>query len=281
MEYNSDYEVRLATLGALGGDTTKKYDSVYSIDLAILEAIEQGGGGGGLNYNQIKELLASSGVTEIVVNGDGESITLDYSLLAQIGGGMTYDQMKQLLVSSGLTEIVFNNSGGTSSVTLDYGLIKQIGSGLNYDQIKQLLASSGITEIVVNGDGVSITLDYDLLSQIGQGGMDYEGIKDALSASTSGVTSIYVHNSGNTTGITMDYDLLNQIGQGVTYDQMKQLLASSGVTEIVFKDGVNSVTLDYEKVTNIGMKTVVMTQAEYDALVVKDNNTIYYTTSSL
>lgn len=132
MEYNSDFEVRLATLGALGGDTTKKYDSVYSIDLEILKAIEQGGGGGGLNYDQIKNLLASSGVTEIVVNGDGESITID----------------------------------------------------------------------------------YDLLSQICQGGMDYEGMKDALSASTSGVTSIYVHNSDNTTGITMDYDLLNQIGQG-------------------------------------------------------------------
>lgn len=47
MQYDSDYSVRLATLGALGGDTTKHYDSVYEIDLAILEAIEQGGGGGG------------------------------------------------------------------------------------------------------------------------------------------------------------------------------------------------------------------------------------------
>lgn len=42
----SDYQVRKATLGALGGDTTKDYKSVYEVDLAILEATEQGGGGG-------------------------------------------------------------------------------------------------------------------------------------------------------------------------------------------------------------------------------------------
>ena len=33
---NSDYDVRLATLGAMGGDTTKDYASVYDIDLEIL-----------------------------------------------------------------------------------------------------------------------------------------------------------------------------------------------------------------------------------------------------
>jgi hypothetical protein len=48
MTYDSDYEVRLAELGALGGDTSKQYDSVYEIDLAILDIIQ--GGGGGHNY---------------------------------------------------------------------------------------------------------------------------------------------------------------------------------------------------------------------------------------
>jgi len=42
--YDSDYSVRLATLGAMGGDTTKCYDSVYEIDLEILKIIEEGGG---------------------------------------------------------------------------------------------------------------------------------------------------------------------------------------------------------------------------------------------
>lgn len=45
--YDSDYSVRLATLGAMGGDTTKCYDSVYEIDLEILKIIEGGGGIGG------------------------------------------------------------------------------------------------------------------------------------------------------------------------------------------------------------------------------------------
>ena len=47
MNYNSDYDIRLKTLESLGGDVTRKYDSVYSIDLEILRLMEQGGGGGG------------------------------------------------------------------------------------------------------------------------------------------------------------------------------------------------------------------------------------------
>lgn len=52
---DSDYQVRLATLAKLGGDTTKKYDSVYAIDQEILALTGQGGGGGltpdaGFNY---------------------------------------------------------------------------------------------------------------------------------------------------------------------------------------------------------------------------------------
>lgn len=47
MKYNSDYDIRLKMLESLGGDVTKKYDSVYSIDLEILRLMEEGGGGGG------------------------------------------------------------------------------------------------------------------------------------------------------------------------------------------------------------------------------------------
>ena len=49
--YDSDYSVRLATLGAMGGDTTKCYDSTYEIDLEILKIIEGGGGTGGANID--------------------------------------------------------------------------------------------------------------------------------------------------------------------------------------------------------------------------------------
>lgn len=44
IKYDSDYEVRLATLKKLGGDVDKHYDSVYDVDLAILE--KTGGEGG-------------------------------------------------------------------------------------------------------------------------------------------------------------------------------------------------------------------------------------------
>ena len=44
---DSDYSIRLKMVETLGGDVTKKYDSVYSIDLEILRLMEQGGGGGG------------------------------------------------------------------------------------------------------------------------------------------------------------------------------------------------------------------------------------------
>lgn len=47
MNYNSDYDIRLKMLESLGGDVTRKYDSVYSIDLEILRLTEAGGGGGG------------------------------------------------------------------------------------------------------------------------------------------------------------------------------------------------------------------------------------------
>ena len=107
MAYNSDYDVRLATLGALGGDTAKTYDSVYDIDLAILDAIEHGGGGGGMDYNQMKQLLAASGVTEILFigNGSGETVTLDYDLISQIGqgGGGDYICVSTIDELSGIT----------------------------------------------------------------------------------------------------------------------------------------------------------------------------------
>lgn len=61
MAYNSDYNIRLATLGEMGGDTGKTYNSVYDIDLDILRLTEQGGGGGGaamksVTYSELKSL---------------------------------------------------------------------------------------------------------------------------------------------------------------------------------------------------------------------------------
>lgn len=50
---DSDYSIRLKMVETLGGDVTKKYDSVYSIDLEILRLMEQGGGGGGSTSSKV------------------------------------------------------------------------------------------------------------------------------------------------------------------------------------------------------------------------------------
>ena len=68
MAYNSDYEIRLAQLEAMGGDVTgKTYNSVYDIDLEILRLTEEGGGGSGVTnlmqsvtYEQLKTLRDNS-----------------------------------------------------------------------------------------------------------------------------------------------------------------------------------------------------------------------------
>lgn len=91
MEYNSDYEIRLAELEALGGDITINYDSVYEIDLAILEQIMHGGGEGAridddnvspyttYSSQKIMNLLSGAGFTvlivqELPVSGDAHTI---------------------------------------------------------------------------------------------------------------------------------------------------------------------------------------------------------------
>lgn len=44
--YDSEYSIQKDILGEIGGDTTKRYDSPYEVQLAILDAIQEGGGGG-------------------------------------------------------------------------------------------------------------------------------------------------------------------------------------------------------------------------------------------
>ena len=159
MEYNSDYSVRLATLGALGGDTAKTYDSVYDIDLAILDAIEQGGGGGGLNYNQIKELLASSGVTEIVVNGDGESITIDYDLLSQIGQGgeQNYVLVESIDALSGIT----NPQDGAMAYVENKGLFQYYATTAISDWLAYEIIMENLTDGALDSELNKVINDWD------------------------------------------------------------------------------------------------------------------------
>lgn len=91
MIYDSDYMIRLATVAALGGDTTKKYDSVYEIDLEILRLTQGGGGGSSViddehmstdttySSSKITQLLAGVGFSVVVVDtlpSEGEERTV-------------------------------------------------------------------------------------------------------------------------------------------------------------------------------------------------------------
>ena len=79
---STDYDVRLATLKKLGGDMSKKYATIYDVDLAILDKIGQGGGGGGSLTPEQEEILeklsnTSGGAyytTEIGTNGSYISV---------------------------------------------------------------------------------------------------------------------------------------------------------------------------------------------------------------
>lgn len=108
MIYDSDYSVRLATLEAMGGDVTKQFDSVYEIDLAILDIIQHGGGGEGARIDdnntstgttwsssKIVSELTDAGfdveiVTELPSTGDAHTIYFMASASSQTGN--VYDE---------------------------------------------------------------------------------------------------------------------------------------------------------------------------------------------
>ena len=105
--YDSDYSIRLATLGAMGGDTTKCYDSVYEIDLEILKIIQEGGGGGAQiddsvistettwSSSKIVSELADAGFNVLVVQelpATGEAHTLYFVPSADPQTQNAYDE---------------------------------------------------------------------------------------------------------------------------------------------------------------------------------------------
>jgi len=51
--YDSVYQVKLAQIAALQGDTTKKYDSVYQTELEILKKLEEGGMGAQIDDTEV------------------------------------------------------------------------------------------------------------------------------------------------------------------------------------------------------------------------------------
>lgn len=158
MKYNTIYEVRRAILEALGGDPTG-LNNIYEVDIMILKAIEEGGGGGGegLTWNQIKTNLKNSGVNEIKFIDGSESAVLDLSLLKKLieidpsGAGISWDEIKQKLNDEGLDEgagIKLRGYSATPYLAEGYTAVKGIGSnmggmidfGFNTEHVSEIYA---------------------------------------------------------------------------------------------------------------------------------------------
>lgn len=272
--YNSDYEIRLATLAALGGDTSITYDSVYSIDLEILRLTEQGGGGGeGLNWNQIKNLLASSGVSEIIVNGNDSSITIDYDLLSQIGqggGGGDYICVDSVDALSGITSpkdgaIAYVAGKGMWKYNAATGITKWLGYDVDFDSLTQEEKNT----IFSDYSAYTQELFFQSTVDTGAGNAKFRAKISYAKGSRIYYASYilnfedgslrnvkgYLQKNGENNWIvtvkslkTVFYD-----GDGSCFNYTKQRLSNNGVTGIKFTSGSTSaITLDYDLVSQIG-----------------------------
>ena len=155
MQYDSDYLIRLATLAALGGDTTKKFDSVYSIDLEIL-ALAAGGGGSdseidddhvstGTTYSSSKivDLLSGVGFEVSVVESlpaSGNSRTIYLAPKQDTETNDVYDEY--LYVSNawekiGTTQVDLSNYVSSTTVSSIW-----TGSQADYDLISPKLSNT-------------------------------------------------------------------------------------------------------------------------------------------
>ena len=97
---NNEYDVLKAQLKALGGDDTQDFDSKYQVMVAILEAIKQGGGGGGsLTPEQVRAIVESYNYMtqkKLTLNGDATAI------VDEEGNTLTYAQVKALVDNKAL-----------------------------------------------------------------------------------------------------------------------------------------------------------------------------------
>lgn len=136
MKINTDFEARLKTLEALGGDMTVKYNTIFEVDLAILEATKGGGGGGGTgsagsvivtNLNDVtspKEGLIAN-VADSVMSKPCQ--IFDYIFTVPSGTGSQWEELLQIHTEDG--EVSLNNNYGGCIVRND--TYTEIGNAVN------------------------------------------------------------------------------------------------------------------------------------------------------
>lgn len=197
MTYDSDYEVRLATLEAMGGDVTKHFDSVYEIDLEILKIIQEGGGGGAQiddtsvstkttwSSSKIVSELADAGfdieiVTELPSVGDPHTIYFIASSSSQTGN--VYDEYMYIndnWEQVGSTAVDLSNYYTKSEIDTSVGnalALKQdtLTAGTNITIQNNVISATG------GADVVELTQDeYDALPTASKNNGKIYSITDA------------------------------------------------------------------------------------------------------
>ena len=238
LQYDSDYEVRLATLKALGGDDTKHYNSVYDIDIEILKLTEQGGGGATIDddvistetawsSSKIVSELADAGFTVEIVDelpevGDPKKIYLvpaDETKTQNIYDEFLY--INNMWEQIGSTAIDLSNYYTKDEVDDELDLKEDVITDL--DEIREG-AEAGATAI----QPAQLEEVESVLSE----GM--KQLKDSIEDKQDTISDLATIRSGAALGAT----------------------------------ALQSIPVTYSQV-------VILTQAEYDALETKDSHTFY------
>lgn len=142
MNYNSDYDIRLKMLESLGGDVTRKYDSVYSIDLEILRLMENGGGGGG-GGTSIKTIIVEPEwyddydryQTEMKKAFDEINNEFSNKRIVKVRTRGFYSQSQESILESTIVQFETNNSFSIYFLSYDKHILRfnlQYDEGSNY-----------------------------------------------------------------------------------------------------------------------------------------------------
>ena len=280
MTYDSDYEVRLATLEAMGGDVTKHFDSVYEIDLEILDIVQHGGGGGGAvidddhvstattwSSSKIVSELADAGfdveiVTELPTTGDAHTIYFIASSSSQTGN--VYDEY--MYINSNWEQV-----GSTAVDLSNYYTKSEVDTALSAKADEADLADYATWNVV----NTSLGLKQDTLTA----GTNITIANNVISAASTDLSNYYNKTEVDTAlaGKVDDSDLNSYYNKTEVDTALagKQDTLTAG-TNITIQNNVISAT------GTGGADVVELTQAEYDALPTasKNNGKIYSITDA-
>lgn len=268
MAYDSDYEVRLATLGAMGGDVTKKYDSVYSIDLEILRLTEQGGGGAQIDDETIAtDKTWSSSKINTELGGKQATLTAGTNISIDANNtisalGYTYDSAKNSF-GEGTTTASGNNAHTEGASTIASGFATH-AEGMGSEASGRFSHAEGYYS-KAPGESSHAEGDHTLTSN------KYEHAQGLYNKTNYGVAEFGY--SGNT---------IHSIGIGNAHTAERKNafeVMQNGDAYMVGIGGYDGTTISGATTLQNALAQVrTLTQAEYDALVsggTVNANTLY------